>query len=342
MQGARIRAARGEVRVETISPGDEVVVLRDGVETIEPVKWVGHTWVDIARHRHAEDVAPIHIRKDAIADNQPATDLLLSPEHCLILNGMCVPVKLLVNGGSIFSERDHAPFTYYHIELERHGILLAENTPAESYLDTGNRGGFDNADEPRQLHPQFVVDADSARWLTDACAPLARVPDDVEPIWHRLAQRSELSGYPIPSIQTMDGADLHLVADGRIISPVSDNDGRYVFTVPAGVESVALGSRFCIPADRMIAGQRDSRRLGVSVHWISIQTNDGETMLAADHPTLQEGWNEPESDGKSIWRWTDGEANIPWANVSGSAVLTVRCFPVDQYPNYDERARLVA
>lgn len=342
MEGARIRAARGDVRVEAITAGDEVVVLRDGVETVEPVKWVGHTRIDIARHRHAEDVAPVHIRKDAIADNQPSTDLLLSPEHCLILDGLCVPAKLLVNGGSIFSERDHAPFTYYHIELERHGILLAENTPAESYLDTGNRGAFDNAEEPRQLHPQFGVDTESERWLTDACAPLAKVPDDVDPIWRRLAERSEKIGYPIPATQTVDDAGLHLVADGRIIQPVSDNDGRYVFAVPAGVTSVLLASRFCIPTDRMIASQRDSRRLGVSVNWIAIRTDDGETILAADHPALQEGWNDPETDGKTIWRWTDGAASIPWDNVNGSAVLTVRCFPVDEYPVYDEHTRLVA
>jgi hypothetical protein len=342
MEGARIRAARGDVRVETITPGDEVVVLRDGVETVEPVKWVGYMRVDIARHRHAEDVAPIHIRKDAIADNQPSTDLLVSPEHCLILDGLCVPAKLMVNGGSIFSERDHAPFTYYHIELERHGILLAENTPAESYLDTGNRSGFDNGDEPRQLHPRFMVNAGSERWLTDACAPLARVPDDVDPIWQRLAQRSEQLGYKVPSAQTVDDAGLHLMADGQIIQPVTDHDDRYVFTVPAGVKSVSLASRFCIPADRMIASQRDSRRLGVSVHWIAIRTDAGETILAADDPALQEGWNEPETDGKSVWRWTDGAASIPWDNVNGTAVLTVRCFPVAEYPVYDEHARLVA
>jgi len=342
MEGARIRAARGDVPVETLTAGDEIVVIRDGSEMLEPVKWVGTSRVDIARHRHAEDVAPIHIRKDAIADGQPATDLLVSPEHCLILDGFCVPAKLLVNGGSIFSERDHAPFTYYHLELERHGIVLAENTPAESYLDTGNRSLFDNADGPRQLHPNFTVDTESERWLTDACAPLAQVPDQVDPIWRRLAERSQQIGFPIPSVQTVESADLHIVANGHVIRSVSDNDTRYVFVVPAGVTSVSLASRFCIPADKMIASQRDSRRLGVSVHWIAIRTDGGETIFPADHPALQEGWNEPESDGKTIWRWTDGSASIPWDNVNGSAVLTVRCFPVAQYPVYDEHTRLVA
>lgn len=340
--GARIRAARGDVPVELVAPGDEVVVIRNGVEVLEPVKWVGTQRIDIARHRYAEEVAPIRIRKDAIADGQPATDLWVSPEHSLIIDGLCVPASCLVNGASIVSERDHAPFTYYHIELERHGVLLANSTPAESYLDTGNRGAFDNADGPRQLHPVFQADFSSERWLTDACAPLAKVPEEVDPIWRRLAQRSEQIGFPIPAVKTADRADVHIMADGSAIQPVSDRDARYVFVVPAGVKSVSLVSRFCIPADRMIPAERDTRRLGVSVHWIAIRSDNGESILAADHPALQDGWHESERDGNKLWRWTDGAASIPWDNVTGAAVLTVCCFPMEQYPVYDQHTRLVA
>jgi hypothetical protein len=32
--------------------------------------------------------------------------------------------------------------TYWHVECARHEVLLAEGLPAESYLDTGNRGAF--------------------------------------------------------------------------------------------------------------------------------------------------------------------------------------------------------
>ena len=247
-----------------------------------------------------------------------------------------------MNGGSIVSERDHPPFTYYHLELEKHGILLAENTPAESYLDTGNRSLFDNSGEPRQLHRQFEVNYESSRWLTDACAPLARVPDDVDPIWTRLAERSAQIGYPIPVVPTTEEADLHLIADGAVIRPISDNETHQVFLVPEGVRSVSLVSRFSIPSDQMVANQRDTRRLGVCVNWMSIRSTSGETMLSADHPALQTGWNDVERDATSVWRWTDGAATIPWDNVTGLAVLTIRCTPVSAYPIYDEKVRLVA
>src|SRR5271166_2034312 len=339
--GVRIRAADSDVAVETIRAGQQVVVIRDGRQVLETVQWVGVTAIDLAHHAHVEDVAPIRIRAGAVAAGQPARDLFVSPEHSLIIDGVCVPAKLLANGGSIASERDHAPFTYYHIELEHHGILLAENTPAESYLDTGNRAAFDNSGEPKPLFPSFQVNANSARWLTDACAPLAN-GTEVEAIWTRLAERSAQIGLPIPAVTTVEDAGVHLVADGVVIKATSHRDSRYVFIVPAGVRSVTLASRFCIPSDKMVPAQRDTRRLGVRVNWIAIRSGKPEMILSADHPALRDGWNEVEVEGKSMWRWTDGAAAIPWENVDGVAVLTLCCTQVDHYPLYDDKVRLVA
>ncbi len=45
--------------------------------------------------------------------------------------------------------------TYYHVELDLHDVLLAEGAAAESYLDTGNRDTFGNADGPITLHPDM-------------------------------------------------------------------------------------------------------------------------------------------------------------------------------------------
>lgn len=341
MSGARIRAARGDVAVDAIATGEDVVVIRNGRECLEPVKWIGHSFIDIAHHARPEEAAPIRFRKDALADNQPIRDLVVSPEHCLIIDDLCVPARMLVNGGSIVSERSHAPFTYYHLELERHGILLAENAPTESYLDTGNRSSFDNADQPRQLHPGFSVDATAERWLTDACAPLAQLPE-VQLIWHRLAARSLDLGYPVATAKTVDDADPHLLVDGRVVRPVCDRDSCLTFMVPGGAESVCLMSRYGIPSDNMIASQRDTRRLGLRVDWITVRSDKHEMFLPADHPGLSQGWNAPEADDKTIWRWTDGAGVIPWDGVACASVVTIRCVPLGTYPVSDAPACLVA
>lgn len=339
--GASIRTARGETAVENIATGDQVVVIRDGRECLEVVRWVGHTAINLSGHAYLEDAAPIRFRANAIADNQPIRDLLVSPEHCMIIEGRCVSAKLLVNGGSIVSERDHAPFSYHHIELDRHGVLLAENTPSESYLDTGNRSAFDNMSDARQLHPVFRLNANSSRWAVDACAQLASAAE-VESIWTALAARSEQIGFPIPAVATVQDSDLHLVVDGTVIRPATSRNARYVFMVPAGSTSVSLASRVCIPADKLEASQRDTRRLGVRVSWMAIRSEDAETILSADNPGLRTGWNDVEGDGQSMWRWTDGSAMIPWTDVSGAAVLTVCCTQVDAYPIYDDKLSLVA
>lgn len=340
--GTRILTDKGERPIEAIQPGDLVAVLRNGEKVLEPVAWVGFSRIDLARHAKPELAAPIRVKAGALAERTPSRDLLLSPEHCLIIGGGCIPVKLLVNGASIARECPTEPFTYYHLELVKHGILLAEGAASESYLDTGNRAAFDNADSPRLLHPTFEVNASSERWQTDACAPLATAPDQVAPVWQALAERSVALGFKIPTPTLIANPDLHIMVDGKRLQPTSERNSRYVFMVPAGVSSVTLNSRFCIPADKMIPGQRDTRRLGVRVDWLSIRSSTAETILAADHPDLLQGWNDLERDGVTMWRWTDGAATIPWPSIEGAAVLTVCCIPVDHYPLYDEKLRLVA
>ena len=65
-----------------------------------------------------------------------------------------IPIRLLVNGASIRQEAGVAEVHYFHIELDRHDLLLADGLDAESYLDTGNRGMFSNAAVPIALHPR--------------------------------------------------------------------------------------------------------------------------------------------------------------------------------------------
>ena len=330
--GTAILTEQGEVAVESIKPGDKVTVRRDGRDVLEPVIWVGYSSVDLRRHAHPELAAPIRIAAGALAEGLPVRDLVVSPEHCMIVDGHCVPAKLLVNGTTIAREYPQTPFVYYHIELERHGILIADGAEAESYLDTGNRASFDNAGEPRLLHPTFQVNADAARWKTEACAPLATAPEDVAPIWRKLADRAIALGFELPTVEAVEDPDLHLIVDGRRIEAVSDREARFVFAVPAGAKSVVLASRASILADQMTPLVRDTRRIGVRVLWAAIRAGDTETIFPGDHPALRQGWHQVDTHGSAPWRWTNGAATIPWENIDGAATLTVHCYPSGWYP----------
>lgn len=171
LQGTLIRTVTGEVPVERLKPRDRVVLARTDED--EAVVWIGHRLVDAARHRDPRAVWPVRIAAGAFGAGQPCRDLFLSPDHAVFLNEVLVPVKLLINGTSIAQvKRDRA--TYYHVELPKHAVILAEDLPVESYLDIGDRTNFDDVTAIR-LFPDFVpcFTPDTALvWETRGAAPL--------------------------------------------------------------------------------------------------------------------------------------------------------------------------
>ena len=166
--GTRLLTDQGEVAVEAIAEGMRLMTLQGDARVPLPVTWVGRMRVDLTRHPRPEAAAPIRIRRHAIAQDVPRRDLLVSPEHCLFLDGRLFVARSVVNGMSIVQDFSPPAVTYYHIETERHAVALAENLPAETYLDTGNRAYFDNSGVALLLHPEFTVNAGLRCWQEDA------------------------------------------------------------------------------------------------------------------------------------------------------------------------------
>ncbi|MGI4977051.1 MAG: Hint domain-containing protein [Janthinobacterium lividum] len=162
--GTRLRTPDGERRVDDVRPGDTLLT---AAGRHAPVRWVGHRRVRCHAHPAPDTVNPVRIHAHAFGPGLPARDLLLSPEHALFLGGALVPAGLLVDNRAVTRDTP-AEVTYFHVELDRHDILLAEGLPAESYLDTGNRAQFANA-PVTTLHASFAPGHDAA----EPCAPLA-------------------------------------------------------------------------------------------------------------------------------------------------------------------------
>jgi hypothetical protein len=150
MAGAMIRTPDGEAAVETLRRGD-LVITADGAA--KPVAWLGRQTISA---RFADPVRnwPVRVRAGALGENVPSRDLLLSPDHALLVGGVLLHAGALVNGTSILREI-HVPPTwvYYHVELEDHSLILAENTPAETFVDNVERRNFDNWAEHEALYP---------------------------------------------------------------------------------------------------------------------------------------------------------------------------------------------
>jgi len=139
LRGTRIATPDGEIAVEDLQPGQLVLTLKGGPSV---VRWVGRRLLDPASLARPSDALPVRVKANAIAPNQPHRDLLVSPDHCLLFDDVLIPAKLLVNGTTIVQEQMSEPFEYFHIELDRHDVVIAEGAYAETYLDLGNREMF--------------------------------------------------------------------------------------------------------------------------------------------------------------------------------------------------------
>ena len=148
--GTLIRTPNGEVAVESLKHGDRILT-QDG--RIATVDWLGIQTISM-RFADKLRVLPIRIRAGAIAENVPSRDLRISPDHAILVEGALIQAGALVNGTSIVRETNvPKSFTYYHVEVEDHSLILAENTPAETFVDNVDRLGFDNWAEHEALYP---------------------------------------------------------------------------------------------------------------------------------------------------------------------------------------------
>ena len=199
-EGTQIMTSLGEVAVEDLRGGDLVATVSGEGAPMKPVLWVGRRRVQLAGNPAAEQLAPVRVKAGALGHGVPHRDLLVSPDHCLFLDGALVPARLLVNGSSIVTEREFAAITYYHVELETHDVLLAEGAAAESWLDTGNRAWFENSAVAR-LAVSDSLDAYGTGWdATRACAPLVHGGEALAAIRAQLDARAHTLPAPLAAV----------------------------------------------------------------------------------------------------------------------------------------------
>jgi Hint domain len=176
--GTMIRTPEGDVPVEQLAVGDDVLTASGEVR---PITWIGHRRIDCAHHPRPHGVWPVRVAAGTFGVDRPYRDLWLSPEHALFIDGVLVPVKHLIDGEWIV-QAPVREVIYYHIELAQHDVLLAEGLPAESYLDTGDRACFDDGGVV-QLIAGFRTDGSVMReWESRACAPLVVAGDRLEAV----------------------------------------------------------------------------------------------------------------------------------------------------------------
>ncbi len=152
--GTGIATPGGKVAVERLQIGDLVRTLHAGDQ---PVKWVGWRQYDGATIDGNLAALPVCIRQNAIADGVPEKDLWVSPGHAIAIDNVLVHAARLVNGVSVVQAPQVDSVTYYHVELQNHEVVFAENCPAESFQDEHFRQQFGNAADFKLRYPTAVA-----------------------------------------------------------------------------------------------------------------------------------------------------------------------------------------
>ncbi len=227
--GTTIRTDRGDVAVERLVVGDSVVTAA-GLR--RPIRWIGRRTYPGSSAPPSE--RPVRIRASALHEGVPARDLLVSPDHAVWLDGLFVAAGHLVNGTSITRGEVVTDLTYWHVELESHDLLIAEGTPAESFLPApGIRRLFDGpgADDPSivpqpyaqrtELGPQLA--ALRRRLIRRAGASFAHAPPGAVRAWlDRCALRADgalrVAGWAHDPAQPDAPVCLAIVVDGAIVA----------------------------------------------------------------------------------------------------------------------------
>lgn len=321
--GTHLMTPAGETLIESLMPGDLVQILSGPDITTCAIRWIGHRHIDLCRHPQPETVTPIRIRPHAIGPAMPHRDLLVSPDHAILVEGKLICARQLVNGTTVCRETGWRSVTYYHVELDHHAILMAEGLPAESYINTGNCSLFADSPKPLVLHPDLTDAAAHPTREAASCAPFASAEADVRPIWQHVADRSAILGYSAANLATTTDACLHLRCGSKRIEPIVADADRAVFVLPPGLSEVQIVSRAQPPSEAR-PWLEDRRRLGVRINRIVLRDSCELSDIPLDNPRLTDGWWAVETEGRSISRWTNGCALLPLPELSRPVVLEIQ------------------
>lgn len=144
VRGTMIQTDRGEVAIEDLALGDLVMIRENG---LKPIMWIGSSVMNAEMLTKHPKLYPIRIRAGALGQDCPASDLIVSPQHRILVRSrvaermfgeaeVLVAAKqlLLVDGVDYLTAFDEVE--YFHFLFDQHEIVFANGAEAES-LYTG-------------------------------------------------------------------------------------------------------------------------------------------------------------------------------------------------------------
>ena len=165
--GTLIATPKGERKVEDLEVGDRVITRDNGIQEI---RWVGARKMDGQELARSSHLQPVLIRKGALGNNLPERDMMVSPNHrVLVANDktalyfeereVLVAAKHLtgLEGVDIV---EVSGTTYIHVMFDQHEVILSDGTWTESFQPGDlSLAGIGNAQrtEILELFPELAT-----------------------------------------------------------------------------------------------------------------------------------------------------------------------------------------
>lgn len=138
--GTEIETDRGPVRFEDLRVGDRVRTLGAG---FRPINWIGSRVLDTIDLALRPKLRPIVIGASALGDNIPARDLVVSPQHRVLVRSriarrmfdadeVLLPANKLLALNGVTTAETVEPITYFHFLLDRHHVVFSEGAATEN------------------------------------------------------------------------------------------------------------------------------------------------------------------------------------------------------------------
>jgi hypothetical protein len=138
--GTLIATPRGECAVEELRVGDRVITRDNGLQEI---RWIGQRALTGQEVRNAPHLRPVMIRAGALGRGLPLHDMLVSPQHRMLLNSE--RAALYFEDREVLASAKHltgmdgvdlaAPraTTYVHFMFDQHEVVLSNGAWSESF-----------------------------------------------------------------------------------------------------------------------------------------------------------------------------------------------------------------
>ncbi len=164
--GTLIATPKGEMKVEDLKAGDRVITRDNGIQTI---KWAGRKTISEQEMGRDSHLRPILISKGALGNGLPEADLIVSPNHRVLVSNdktalyfeereVLVAAKHLTGLEGV-KVLDTDSVDYIHIMFDSHEVVLSNGAWTESFQpgDMSLRGiGNAQRTELLELFPELA------------------------------------------------------------------------------------------------------------------------------------------------------------------------------------------